>query len=116
MIHKMTRPDTLPGTTLCLTLEDGSRAYITVNEQDGQPVEVFVRYDDPKLYEWITLATVFITRMLRDGNTLDAIAREMQEIFSPQGGYHASGEQHTSIVAHIGKVLEDYCNKEKVAA
>lgn len=104
------RDEVISGPTYKVTLGDGSRMYITVNEQAGKPFEVFVRYDDPNLYEWIALATVLITRLLRAGESLEAIGRELQEIHSPTSGHVIPGgrEYSPSMVARIGRVFEGH--------
>lgn len=104
------RPEALTGTTRKIVVETPERAYpvyVTVNRQDGRPFEVFVRTDHPQLYEWTTALTLIITRLLRQGDALEAIAEELQLVHSSAATMHflPGGEQCISMVARIGQVL-----------
>lgn len=106
------RPEALHGTTRKIVVETPDRAYrvyVTVNEQDGRPFEIFVRCDHPQLYEWITALTLLITRLLRQGDSLEAIAEELQTIHSGATSAHflPGGEQCISMVARLGRVLAE---------
>lgn len=106
------RPHALSGATYKAVLKEGERMYITVNEHDGEPFEVFVRLDDPDLYEWVGAVTVLITRLLRAGEALADIAKELQEIYSPLGSHFIpGGGECPSVPARIGLVLAGHCEK-----
>ncbi|HSH42350.1 MAG TPA: hypothetical protein VK973_09535 [Arenicellales bacterium] len=63
------RPQRLDGCTVRVPLEDGRPLFVTINTlEDGRPVEVFVRLDDPELFEWVSVLTVMISRALRSGS------------------------------------------------
>lgn len=98
----------LRGVTYKATLDDGKPMYVTVNEQDGRPVEVFIRMDEPEIYEWVTTVTILITRLLRAGEPLEAIAMELQEIHSPKTSHFVKGKQVPSLPARIGLLLEQH--------
>jgi hypothetical protein len=107
------RSDELTGTTRKIVIETMDHSYpvfITINEQNGRPFEVFIRTDHPQLYEWITALTLLVTRLLRQGDALDAIAAELQSVHSSATTMHflPSGEQCISMVARIGRVLSDH--------
>lgn len=105
------RPDDLDGPTYCETLGDGSHMYIIINEHEGKPCEVFVRYGTAQngadTYEWVTALTTMITRLLRAGETLETIGKELLEIHGPNTGHMVPGtsELCPSIVARIGRCL-----------
>lgn len=113
----MERPYKLNGHTYREVLGNGSRMYITINEHDGTPFEVFVRYDDPATYEWITALTTMITRRLRDGAKLIAIAEELLEIHGPQTGHMIPGTANwsPSLVARIGRTLGQHAVRANLA-
>lgn len=103
------RPEKLDGRTYQAEVGDDRTMFVTVNEENGQPFEVFVRLDDPYLYEWITLSTLLITRALRDNASLKAIADELCQIHSPVSGHHLPGGDYApSIVAHLGRILREH--------
>lgn len=104
------RNDVLTGATYKVRMEDGDHMYITVNEQGGVPFEVFIRFDRAELHEWIAALTILITRLLRAGQDLPAIAAELQEIHSPASGHMIPGSPDwcPSLVARVGMVLMDH--------
>ena len=115
----MTRPDTLTGPTYCVIIENDQQMYVTVNhDEHGTPCEVFVRTDDPALFEWVTLVTVLITRLLRAEQPLEVIAAELQEIHSPRTRHWVPGGKGEcpSLAARIGMVLARHIEAMKEAA
>ena len=104
------RADVIGGPTYKITIETperAHRAYVTINDQDGRPFEIFIRTDNPQLYEWVNALTILVTRLLRLGVPLDEIAAEMQAIHSGATSMHflPGGERCISMVARIGTVL-----------
>jgi len=102
------RPERLEGPTFCVRLDDGRPLFVTVNEMDGRPVEVFVRIDDPELFEWITVLTLMISRALRCGESLETIAEDLMQIHSPRTNHFHRGHRFPSLAARIGTVLAGY--------
>lgn len=105
----------LPGATYKVTVETPERryrVYITINEQDGNPFEVFVRCDNPQLYEWITALTLLTSKLLQRGMSLKEIGQELQIIHSGATSAHfLPGGQHCiSLVARIGRTLERHAD------
>ena len=109
------RPDQLDGPTYRVTLGDSSRMYVTINEHDGKPYEVFVRYDDPATYEWIAALTISFTQSLKDGYSLKSIGEGLLKIFGPESSHPIPGtsEMAPSIVARIGRVFVQHEEKFK---
>lgn len=110
----MVRPDILQGVTYKAEI-DGEKPfpiYITINSHEGKPFEVFIRLDDPDLFEWMVALTLMITRSLRAGETLQAIAQELIEIHSPATRHFipGGGGECPSLAARIGKVLQGHCD------
>ncbi|MBE9538507.1 MAG: hypothetical protein IMF06_05450 [Proteobacteria bacterium] len=105
-----TRPNQLDGPTYRVTLGDGSRMYVTINEHNGKPFEVFARYDDADKYEWLGALTTMITRLLRAGQPLEQIGKELLEIHGPESSHMIPGtrEMAPSIVARIGRVFVNH--------
>jgi len=87
---------------------DRARMYVTVNERDGKPFEVFIRYDLPGPFEWVFAVSILISRLLQAGVELEDIGRELQEIHSPVTNHIIPGTSETcpSTVARLGKTLE----------
>ncbi len=101
------RPTQLSGPTYKLVLDDSTRMYVTINEHEGQPFEIFVRNDDPKLYEWIAAITILISRLLRQGDTLAEIGKELEQINGPESRHMIPGTniQSPSMIARVGRTL-----------
>lgn len=89
--------------------DDDTTVFITVNFQNEAPFEVFIRLDDPALYEWSTAVTLLITRALRAGESVCDIADELSEIHSPRTSHFYNGEQFPSLMSRIGKILKSAC-------
>ena len=111
------RPPVLQGRSRRVDLPDGSVIFITVNSDQNGPLEVFVRLDDPTLYEWTTALTILITRALRAGQKLSSIADELVMIHGPTTGHFIPGtkEKSPGIVSRIGKALHDLDEMDKTA-
>jgi hypothetical protein len=115
----MTRSEILSGPTYKVSLEGiehlqgGRDMFITVNEQDGRPVEVFIRCDMPEVFEHVTAQSVQITRLLRCGEQLNVIAKELMEIHSPRTGHMVPGGRGwcPSLMARIGMVLLNHVSQ-----
>ena len=103
------RDDVLDGPTYWVATPE-IEIGVTINEKDGVPYEIFVQCDDPQVYQYLALATVFTTRLLRDGHPLDELAKEMQEIHCPLTGHYipGTGEWSPSLIARIGRTLQKH--------
>lgn len=111
----LTRQEELPGATYKVVVETPERryrVYVTINEQDGRPFEVFVRCDHPQLYEWITALTLLVSKLLQRGMSLKEIGRELQIIHSGAASAHflPGGQRCISMVARLGKVMEAHAD------
>lgn len=113
---RIDRASVIGGPTYKVTIETPERthsAYVTVNHQDGQAFEIFIRTDQPQLYEWVNAVTLLVTRLLRLGVPLAEIAAELQTIHSGATSMHflPGGERCISMVARIGNVLAKHANE-----
>ena len=117
-MEQAARQERLDGYTFKVSIDEDNKYYLIINEQNGEPFEVFIRSDDPAIYQWVNACTVLITRMLRAGISLSVIAGELQEIHSAGTSLHftPNGKQCHSIVARIGQVFEQYLKQRGEAA
>lgn len=108
MTDPIKRHEILAGITRQVIIDDDTRVYLTLNFQDGEPFEIFMRCARPELYEWVTLATVLITRLLRSATPIEAIAAELRAVHSSGSTSHLlpDGRNAISIVSRIGEELE----------
>lgn len=99
---------------LSTTGQKATKLYVTINKDDhGDPFEIFVRFDDPAYYELTNVISRLISMALREGVALSTLAKELQEIHSPNTCHVIPGTStlSPSLTARIGAVLEKYLNQ-----
>lgn len=100
------RPEVLMGCTYRInwpSLESG--VYLTINECEGQPWEIFISSKDLKNVEWTTALCIMTSRNLRAGEDPQKIAEELKEIKGAHDGQWVNGKYYASIVMYIGELL-----------
>lgn len=106
------RPDVLAGATYKVKIPtssgDSLSFYVTVNDQDREPFEVFVNCKNAEYAEHMNALTVMVSRMLRAGIPVTDIAEDLQAIHSPFTGHMMRGGWCTSVYARIGKTLIEH--------
>jgi len=105
-----TDEEVLGGPTYEVRINDDESFYVTINEKGGVPGEVVIRFDVPEYFEWVTILTIFITRMLEVGIPLANIAKDLKDIHSPRTSHFipGGGGEARSICDRIGRVFEQY--------
>lgn len=106
------RPDVLNGVTYEIQLDHiDAPLYLTINHiklrTTRYPYEVFINSTEPKLLEWSPVASRLISAVFRNGNNIDFIFKELQELFSYEFFFY-KGKKYHSIVALIGEILEKH--------
>ncbi len=104
------RAEKLSGSTYKIRWPSMSSAlYLTINSDDqGRPFEVFLNSKDAKYHDWATALTVMITSIFRKGGDISFVAKELQQIESLHDSAFVNKQHHPSLVAYIGKVLEEH--------
>jgi ribonucleoside-diphosphate reductase alpha chain len=101
------RPEELTGTTYKLITPLANAAiYITINNHNGKPFELFVNTKDMRHYQWTVALTRVISAVFRHGGESAFLVEELQAIQDPAGGYFKGGKYVPSLVAEIGGILE----------
>lgn len=85
-----------------------SALYITLNEHEGRPFEIFINSKDTKHYQWVIALTRVISAVFRKGGDCIFLIEELKSIYDPNGGYFKKGKYIPSLVAEIGNVLEQH--------
>lgn len=88
---------------------DNHTFYTTINhDEDGKVIEIFVRLNDPDLFEMISLVTRFSSMLLKSGVEPSIIAKELKDIHSPATRHMIpkTSIMCPSIIARIGLILE----------
>ena len=113
-IHSLQRPESLNGTTYKIKVPNHEQQliniYITVNDKDGKPFEVFINGSDSFLYEHLSLTMVFLSRLLRAGIAPQEIINDLHSIHSATGRHFIPGGKGSSpsLASRIGDVLETH--------
>ena len=87
--------------------------YVTFNHElmpEGwyAPAEVFVNTKNPEHMAWTGALTRMISAIFQRGGDINFVAEELQSVFDPKGGQWVNGRYLPSLVALIGKTLEEH--------
>ncbi len=107
------RPAKLTGSTYKLRWPGLDQAfYITINDidRDGKlwPFEIFINSKSVKHQEWITALTRMMSAVFRKSDDPTFMIEELEQVYSPTGGQFKDGEYVPSLVAMIGKTMEQH--------
>lgn len=113
MSAPLTRPDKLVGTTYRLKPAGVDHAlFVTINDinREGRltPFEMFINTKSVQHVIWTTALTRMISAIFRKGGDISFVVEELIAIFDPRGGYWANNEYTPSLVAGIGKIIEQH--------
>jgi hypothetical protein len=70
--------------------------------------ELFIQDAPLEVYDWVCALTRMISAVFRQSDDLMFVAKELQEVFSVQGGYYKEGTYYTSLMAEIGVILQQH--------
>ena len=95
-MEKLSRPSILTGVTYKIKCPNNSgelsNVYLIINnDEQGRAFEIFIRCDDPTLFEHITAVTLLVTDMLRRGISLLDIADTLGDVHSPNTAHMIPG-------------------------
>ncbi len=114
------RPHMLVGRTYKINWPSlPSAIYLTVNRSEvdnSGPFEVFINSRSSQNAEWMTALTLMVSAIMRMSNDVVFIARELQEVVSAHDSAWIEGKYYGSLVARIGKVLEEHFDSEGLLA
>jgi ribonucleoside-diphosphate reductase alpha chain len=101
------RPELLSGKTYKLKTPLSEHAlYITINDLEGRPFEIFINSKAMEHFQWVVALTRLVSAVFRHGGEVNFLIEELRSVFDPKGGYFAKGHYVPSLVAAIGDVLE----------
>lgn len=100
------RPVDVPGRTYKLAWPGSEHAiYITINDLDGKPYEVFINSKSMEHYAWTVALTRMISAIFRRGGDIAFVAEELKAVFDPRGGAWMGRKYVPSVIAAIGDVI-----------
>lgn len=105
-----TRPERLSGATYKIKTPLSEHAfYVTINDCDGHPFEIFINSKSLEHFQWVVGLTRIVSMVFRTKGPLDVLCDEMRSVFDPKGGHFEKGRFVPSLVASIGEVIEQHC-------
>ena len=119
MHEKLERPEVLIGSTYKIKSPLVEHAmYVTINDivlnpgteyELRRPFEVFINSKNMDHFQWIVALTRIMSAVFRKGGDVTFLVDEMKAVFDPRGGYFKAGGLYMpSIVAEIGRVVEEH--------
>lgn len=108
------RPVTLEGKTYKIkdTTHD-QNFYVTINDvvEGGKrkPFEIFINSKNMENFAWIVALTRVISAVFRQSTgDLSFLVDELKSVFDPRGGFWSQGHYVPSVVAEIGRSIEQH--------
>lgn len=88
--------------------------YITINNLNNKPFEIFVQCKNTDSFQYIQTITRLISAIWRNGGNTDYVYEELKQIFDPKGGYFLpkGGGFVNGVIHHIGMVIEKHIKME----
>lgn len=103
------RDHALNGTTYKLRWPPSPHAiYVTLNDCDDAPFEIFINSKNLEHYAWTVGLTRMISAIFRRGGDVGFVVEELKAVFDPKGGAWIDGGYVPSLLAAIGGVIEKH--------
>lgn len=103
------RPESLRGTTYKVHWPNAdANYYITINDHDGKPYEVFIHSTSSKYSEWTTALSLLVSALMRAGEDISFVPRELQKVVSTHDYAWIGGKLKGSLPAMIGETLQKH--------
>lgn len=101
------RPGVMQGKTYKIKWPSREGAlYITINDLDGRPYEIFVNSRSAENAEWITALTRMISSVMRQTSDIKFIPEELMQVASAHDGQWVNQRHFASLVAYLGYVIK----------
>lgn len=112
---KYIRPEVIDGFTYKIKVpnnrQDIVALYLTINhDENGKPIEIFIRCDDPWLFEHMNALSIMTSGMLQIGVHLKDIAAQLATVYSPHTAHFIAGVpvECPSVYARIAHELNKH--------
>ena len=103
------RPDELAGSTYKIKPPNSDHAlYMTINNAEGRPFEVFFNTKNAAHYQWMVALSCTITAVFRSASDARFLIDQLKAVHDPRGGYFERGHYVPSLIAKIGSILEHH--------
>lgn len=105
----MERPDVLQGHTYKVRWPHlNAPVYVTINDYNGKPWEMFVASRSSKNLEWVTALMLMISAIMRRGGDISFVPNELMRIVSTHETAMIQGKFYGSLPALLGKILAEH--------
>jgi len=101
------RPSIVEGKTYKLKWPSRDAAlYVTINNLDGKPYEIFVNSRSAENAEWMTALTRMISSVMRQTSDIKFVPDELMQVASAHDSNWVNGRFFQSLVAYLGYVIK----------
>lgn len=109
------RESVLEGKTYKLKWPNVDHAhYVTINDHQGRPFEIFINSKDVEHDEYLKALTRMMSAVFRNvPGDLSFVHEELMQIHSPKGGAFINGEYVPGFIAYLGRVIADHVSPRK---
>ncbi len=102
----LVRPEVLSGYTYKVKWPSvNENYYITVNDINDVPFEVFIQSTSSKYSDWTTALGLMISAIMRKGGDISFIPEELAKVRSADDSGYVDGKHYGSLVALIGHTI-----------
>lgn len=112
-VCKKDREEVLTGKTYKVPIPNSENMYITINDLNEKPFEIFINSKDTEHFQWVSALTRVMSAVLRREDDIDFMVKELKNVVDPNGGYWKKGKFVPSIVHEIGIALETHIGASK---
>lgn len=85
-----------------------SPLFVTINQDDEGPKEIFISSTNALNNEWTTAAALLVSKLLQAGVPLMEVAGHLKRIVLSTSTSYDKGRHYPSLVARIGHLLEEH--------
>lgn len=93
---------------------DNASYYITINELNGKPFEMFISSNSSKYSDWTTALSLTISAIMRLGVDISFIPDELRKVQSFTDGAWIKQRYYGSLVALIGETLGEHLDRDDI--
>lgn len=87
--------------------------YITINDREGQPWEIFFNSKSEENDQFVKALSVTLTEIFKRADSPEFIANALKMISDTSGGFWDGGKYYRSLVARIGEVILDHIGRNE---
>ena len=106
VVSNVKRPSVLHGHTYkCKWPLSEENMYITINEMNGKPFEIFVSSHSAEYAELLSAITILMSAVMREGKSINFMIEDLGRVKSSQGAF-VNGKYTHGVVSMIAGILK----------